>query len=83
MFHAGVLQPFVITERHSAGAADEVGDDVDFAGAQDFVGLGGRRRAGAFGDEADFESTGHLVRQLIFQRGGDEDVGLNVDKILG
>ena len=49
-----VLQPFEVGNDDAAGVAEDVGDDVDAALAQDLVAVGIGGTVGPLGDELDF-----------------------------
>src|SRR5882724_11818997 len=81
VLHALVLDPLVVADRHAAGVADDVGDQLDAALGQDAIAF---RRGGAvrsFRDQLALEPLGHRPRDLPAQRGRDADVGLHVPQV--
>src|SRR3954471_484520 len=81
MLHALVLDPLVVADRHAAGVADDVGDQLDAALGQHAVALGSGGAVGAFRHQLALEPLGHRAVDLAAQRGRDADVGVHVPEI--
>jgi hypothetical protein len=77
-----VLHPLEVADSDAARVADHVGDDQHVAVAEDVVGLGQGRPVGAFEDELGLDALRALGRDLLFERGGDEDVAVDVPERL-
>ena len=76
-----VFDPLEVGDRHAAGVEVEVGDHGDAALAQDRVGLRRGRTVGGLGDDAGTHARGVVDRDLVLQRGRDQDVALLLEDL--
>src|SRR5205823_807617 len=73
-----ILRPLEIGYGHAAGVRQNVGEDHDALLEQDMVGLGRGRAVGGLGDHLGLNATGVAAGDHTLQRGGHQDVALDL-----
>src|SRR3954462_15771069 len=82
VLHPLVLDPLVVRDGDAAGVPDDVGNQLDAALGEDAISFGRRGTVRSFGDELYFQPFRDGPGDLASQRGGNEDVGLDVEQIV-
>ena len=76
-----VLDPLEVADGHAAGVAQDVRDHEHAALVEDLVGLGRRRAVGGLGDDLGLDPLGVAGRDLVLERGRDQDVAVDLEDL--
>src|SRR5262249_45403755 len=77
-----VLHPFEIGDSDAAGVGQDVGNHDDAFFEQYAVGAGSGRAVGGLGDDPGFDAVGVGHSDLVFQRGGNQHVTIQLQYFL-
>ena len=78
-----ILQPFEVRDGDAARIGEDIRNDHDAFLSEHVIGVGRGRSVGAFQDDLRFDPCRVLACEHVFERGRDEDVALELERIRG
>src|SRR5207302_6510098 len=78
-----ILYPLEVADGDAASVAQNVGDNEYSLPLQNLVGRGGGGSVGALAENARLNAMGVLAGDLVFDRGGEQDVTRLEENLLG